>query len=65
MPRDGEWRHPYAVLLPLLREGALSMGDLVTHTFPLAAHDAAFAAAFGRARSAAIKVAFAPDGTAS
>jgi len=60
VPWDGAPRHPYDVLLPLLRAGTLRVGDLVTHRFPLADYRRAFAAALGRADSDAIKVAFVP-----
>ena len=60
VPWDGAPRHPYDVLLPLLRTGTLRVGDLVTHRFPLADYRRAFAAALGRADSDAIKVAFVP-----
>ena len=62
---DGAPRHPYEVMLPLLRAGTLRMGDLVTHRFPLADYRRAFAAALGRADSGAIKVAFVPAAPAS
>ena len=65
VPWEGASRHPYDVLLPLLGSGALRIGDLVTHTYPLAAARAAFATALGRGDSGALKVAFAPGAPAA
>ncbi|TMI73913.1 MAG: zinc-binding dehydrogenase [Bacillati bacterium ANGP1] len=63
VPWKGEWVHPYTVLLPRQEAGTLGLRDLITHTFPLDAYSAAFAALVHRRGSGAIKVAFRP-GTA-
>ncbi len=63
VPWEGEWVHPYTVLLPRQEAGTLVLRDLITHTFPLDAYSAAFAALVHRRGSGAIKVAFRP-GTA-
>lgn len=60
VPWDGAWRHPFAVLLPLLADGGLSFRGLVTHTFPLDRYDEALKAAVGRAGREAIKVTLQP-----
>jgi threonine dehydrogenase-like Zn-dependent dehydrogenase len=65
VPWDGAPRHPYEVMLPLMRAGTLRVGDLVTHRFPLAEHRRAFATALGRADSGAIKVALVPAAPAA
>ena len=57
---EGASRHPFAVLLPLLAAGRLSLRDLLTHAFPLSAYREALAAAVHRSRSGAIKVVFRP-----
>ena len=58
---DGDFVHPYSVLLPRLAKGTLPLGDLVTHKFSLQEFDEAFQTALHRSRSHAIKVAFEPN----
>jgi hypothetical protein len=41
-----------------LADGSLRLGDLITHEYPLGDYVKAIAAAAGRARTGAIKVAF-------
>lgn len=60
VPWDGEWRHPFDVLIPRLADGTLRFGDLVTHRFALAGYVSAFDAAVHRRLSGAIKVVFTP-----
>ena len=62
VPWQGEQRHPFAVLLPLLASGALAWGDLVTHSFRLSDYVAAFDAATHRLAAPALKVVFRPPG---
>jgi threonine dehydrogenase-like Zn-dependent dehydrogenase len=59
---QGQWVHPYSVLIPRLAEGSLHLRDLITHQFPLREYVAAFHTAIARHRSGAIKVAFRPNG---
>ena len=60
MPWEGQWTHPYAVLIPRLAAGTLRLRDLITHEFPLGQYVTALATALARARSGAIKVIFRP-----
>jgi len=61
VPWEGEWSHPYRILIPKLGDGTLRFSDLVTHCFPLHAYRAAFRALTNRKRTAAIKVVFRPQ----
>jgi threonine dehydrogenase-like Zn-dependent dehydrogenase len=60
VPWRGTPTHPYHVLLPMLRDGRLVLGDLVTHTYPLTSYVAAFETLTRRREHAAVKVAFRP-----
>lgn len=64
VPWEGEWVHPFAVLVPRLGTGALTLRELLTHTFPLSAHVRAFDTAVHREASGAIKIAFTPGAPA-
>jgi threonine dehydrogenase-like Zn-dependent dehydrogenase len=57
---QGEWVHPYEVLIPKLADASLKFGDLVTHQFALSDYVTALDAAVRREASGAIKVAFRP-----
>lgn len=60
VPWDGDWVHPYQLLIPRLADGTLSFRSLVTHQFALPDYVRAFDAAVRRGSSGAIKVAFRP-----
>ncbi|MGE5801923.1 MAG: alcohol dehydrogenase catalytic domain-containing protein [Gemmatimonadota bacterium] len=60
VPWEGEWVHPYTLLVPRLEAGALVLRELITHTLPLDAYAAAFTALVHRRGSGAIKVTFRP-----
>jgi len=64
VPWEGEWRHPFSVLLPRLEDGSLVLRELITHTLPLRDYATAFNLLVRRRASGAIKVAFRPDMTA-
>lgn len=64
VPWEGEWAHPYEILLPGLVAGSLAFRDLVTHAFPLSAHARALTTAAQRRGTGAIKVVFHPDARA-
>ncbi|HEY8525247.1 MAG TPA: zinc-binding dehydrogenase [Acidimicrobiales bacterium] len=57
---DGETRHAMVHYLDLVRAGRLDLDGLLTHTFPLARWEEAFAALADQGRSGAIKVALDP-----
>jgi threonine dehydrogenase-like Zn-dependent dehydrogenase len=61
VPWEGEWQHPFAVLLPRLENGSLVLRELITHTLPLRDYATAFNVLVRRRTSGAIKVAFRPD----
>jgi threonine dehydrogenase-like Zn-dependent dehydrogenase len=60
VPWEGEWVHPYRILIPKLADGTLRFSDLVTHRFFLGAYLAAFRTLVNRRETDAIKVVFRP-----
>lgn len=60
VPWEGESRHPFQVLLPMLAEGTVSFRDLITHSFPLRSYADAFGVLKNRHGTGAIKVTFLP-----
>lgn len=60
VPRDPDWVHPYAILIPKLADGTISLRGLITHEFPLLKYPSAFRTLVNRGSSGAIKVVFRP-----
>jgi threonine dehydrogenase-like Zn-dependent dehydrogenase len=58
---EGEWVHPYRILIPKLADGTLQFSDLVTHRFSLDAYIAAFHTLVNRKKTGATKVVFCPQ----
>ena len=58
VPWEGQWVHPYRILISKLADGTLRFADLVTHRFPLGAYLAAFRTVGNRRKTGAIKVVF-------
>ena len=57
---DGQWVHPYQILIPKLANRTLRFSDLATHYFALGDYVAAFRSLVNRKQTAAIKVVFQP-----
>jgi threonine dehydrogenase-like Zn-dependent dehydrogenase len=57
---EGEWVHPYRILIPRLADGTLRFSDLVTHRFSLDAYIAALRTLVNRKETRATKVVFCP-----
>ena len=60
VPWEGELRHPFDILLPMLADGTVAFRDLKTHSFPLRFYVAAFQIMKRRSSTGAIKVVFVP-----
>ena len=59
---DGRRRHTFAITLERMAADPRSLGDLVTHVFPLKQYRDALRAAYDHRRSGAVKVALRPHG---